>query len=1402
MKRHRRRLTKLATLLATTSALTLLLGLGTASASKEVIAYFGTEVGTGSLGGEFWAVGDVAVNSSGAGPGEAGDVYAIDLLNRRIQRFGLDDGGTPADPYDDKYEFVSAWGADVDSTPSGGSDYEICAIAAECKAGVSSTGNGTVAGNGTMANPEELAVDQDTGQVYLAGNNRVNVYSGDGTFLRAFGFDVVASGPGEAGTGYEICVAANGDVCKQGTSGSGAGQIGIVGGVAISQPDGNPTGGTVFLADQANHRVNTYSLDGSSPSSFGSEADFGSDGPMHVAIDSRGIVYAEAGNQPERWTVARYDSQNANGGGVGFLAPILVAISERQSLSVSASAGKFKLTFGADTTPDLPFDATAVTLDSALESLPSIGPSNVAVTGGPGGLPGSSYQIEFTGALGAQNVQQLVVSPGSPPLTGGSGASVQTSREGQAGPLLTQGGNQVNAGLEVDLDSDGAGPDADVLYALRGLVGFSSSSVVQQLGPLNPPGLSAPPTAVDDTHGSVAGFNGVRGFGLDDSRGRLFISTGTSVGGAQPKTGIYVLDKAGGPPSASIDSVSDITATTATINGTINPNGPPPVSYRIEYSLDGSAWSKGPEVTLGTQETPQEVHPVLDPPGTGLEPSTLYHVRLVATKVFNPPVVTAETTFTTLPAGPDVETTGSPVRTATTARLEGRLNPRKSPTSYHFEYGDQGPCDLNPCQSTPLEPAGSGNRLVLVSAEVSGLQPGATYHYRLMADNGIAGVGEDMTLTTRASDAPLSHGHFPGPPGSDRAWEQVNVPDTGGNPTNGAVALSDDGNRASYQIFGGTPLTETGSLLSQFFAVRTASGWKPAGGFPLRDEMIGYGWTPAEGMRDLSSIVTANVSSTEEFALWRLGPGIAPVKLFEPAPSSLSFGGHFWAATEAPVTVAALGAQLYDVSSGTPVLASALPDGSTPACSIELSIETHTYSMGDKRRDAERWLTPDGRLLFFPSRGNDCTSVPRLYVRDLVAQETKTISPEPVSGLRCGDDFIKSTSGAVFFWSRSRLVAEDTAPPNCASPGDYNPDGDVYRYQLSSGELECVTCVVADLDADVRLAEHSPESAAVEIAVAEDGSRVYFQSPNQLLPGAAPNGTYRVNVATGDLRWVGSLGQNVLTGNFATDGNAINPNGSVLIFRSKDSSLNPLGGTDNGASLQYYRYDDRDRSLICVSCPPPGETPSAEVDQLAVQPALDARYQRAPNMVPLADDGDFVFATPTPLVDADQNSPKTGGEPVLGTDIYEWRDGRLLLVTDGLTNWPHRNSIPKVNGVTPSGRDVFIAAAAQYTPDALDSYFRLYDARIGGGFEFPPPPKPCPLEVCQGTPKGAPEEAAPGTGAFSGLGNLHATTRSRKPCPKGKHRSQRGGKARCVKPKRKATKKKKQRANHERRNGR
>jgi len=194
--------------------------------------------------------------------------------------------------------------------------------------------------------------------------------------------------------------------------------------------------------------------------------------------------------------------------------------------------------------------------------------------------------------------------------------------------------------------------------------------------------------------------------------------------------------------------------------------------------------------------------------------------------------------------------------------------------------------------------------------------------------------------------------------------------------------------------------------------------------------------------------------------------------------------------------------------------------------------------------------------------------------------------------------------------------------------------------------------------------------------------------------------------------------------------------------------------------------------------------------------------ETGPNTTPLSTDGEvFAFATSTSLVNPDQNTTGVGQNPVPGTDVYEWRDGHVLLITDGLTNSPDNDGfelgVPRTNGISPSGRDIYFTVSAQYTPDALDGFRRLYDARIGGGFDFPSPPKPCPLEVCQGTPKGVPEEVAPGSGSLLGAGNKRAPATTR--CAKPKRKVRSGGKTRCVKPKRKLNAKK---ANDHRRAGR
>ncbi|HET8863208.1 MAG TPA: hypothetical protein VFM94_08160, partial [Solirubrobacterales bacterium] len=630
---------------------------------------------------------------------------------------------------------------------------------------------------------------------------------------------------------------------------------------------------------------------------------------------------------------------------------------------------------------------------------------------------------------------------------------------------------------------------------------------------------------------------------------------------------------------------------------------------------------------------------------------------------------------------------------------------------------------INAGASTPVPGGGAQDRIVLASANVAGLAPSTAYHYRLIAENSDPGsptTGEAMTLTTRA-DTPLSHGDFPGPPGSDRAWEQVGAADTSGNPVNRATAISSDGNRAFYQVFGGIPGSPTGTVYNEFFAQRTESGWQTRlDVLPPRGQLAGSKWLFPAGRDDLSSVVLANQDDVAgKFAAFRLGPGVVPSEVFSfEDTSTLIYDGKVIVSDDASRIIYLLrdpapggASQFYDVSSGAPQLVSLLPGDVTPSCGV-----TGFWVNGENPSRTSHWLSPDGSLLFFGSQGNSCAGgASQLYLRDLTAASTTRISPPPISGFECDSVFVKSTPGAVFFFTRSRLTAEDTDPANC---GSSVTNSDVYRYEIDGGALECVTCVVPGLTADVEAVNQKGPGPGSWIAVAEDGSRLYFKTQHHLLPGTPPDGEaviYRVEVGSGDLAYVAPLFKRVgeSVGDQSEEGEAISPDGTRLVLRSRSPGLNLLTGSQNGGQPQYYLYNDDDGSLSCASCPQDGAAPAGEEVPLAI--GTDA----GPNAGPLAASGDFAFVTPTALVSADQNTPAAWEAPRIGSDVYEWRDGRQLLVTDGLTHWFQR---PEVSGITPSGRDLFFTATAAYTPDAPDALRRLYDARIGGGIEFPPAP--------------------------------------------------------------------------------
>lgn len=105
--------------------------------------------------------------------------------------------------------------------------------------------------------------------------------------------------------------------------------------------------------------------------------------------------------------------------------------------------------------------------------------------------------------------------------------------------------------------------------------------------------------------------------------------------------------------------------------------------------------------------------------------------------------------------------------TTSTAQLTGTVDPNGISTSSHFEYGTT--TKYGETAPSPAAKDGNGSEPITASVGVSGLQPGTTYHYRLVAVNrfGETTDGADETFTTVAATptpAPSSPSPTPASP--------------------------------------------------------------------------------------------------------------------------------------------------------------------------------------------------------------------------------------------------------------------------------------------------------------------------------------------------------------------------------------------------------------------------------------------------------------------------------------------------------------------------------------------------------------------------------------------------------------------------------------------------------------
>jgi hypothetical protein len=130
---------------------------------------------------------------------------------------------------------------------------------------------------------------------------------------------------------------------------------------------------------------------------------------------------------------------------------------------------------------------------------------------------------------------------------------------------------------------------------------------------------------------------------------------------------------------------------------------------------------------------------------TGLQTLTNYHYRVVV-KGPGGTVRSADHTLYLAPEMPILGAVSVGDVTDTEAKVEAHINPDAGPTIYRIQYGTT---QAYGSQTLPSESIGSDETEHAVETELTGLEPGKLYHFRVAATNfGGTVFGSDYTFTT------------------------------------------------------------------------------------------------------------------------------------------------------------------------------------------------------------------------------------------------------------------------------------------------------------------------------------------------------------------------------------------------------------------------------------------------------------------------------------------------------------------------------------------------------------------------------------------------------------------------------------------------------------------------------
>jgi hypothetical protein len=700
-----------------------------------------------------------------------------------------------------------------------------------------------------------------------------------------------------------------------------------------------------------------------------------------------------------------------------------------------------------------------------------------------------------------------------------------------------------------------------------------------------------------------------------------------------------------------------------------------------------------------------------------------------------------------------------------TAELNALVNPSEADATYRFEYGPG--TSYGSSVPVPDGDLGSGSEGVEASQQLTGLEPGGTYHYRIVATNSAGTVtGEDETFSTFAAPAPSPVGTCPN--AAYRVGASAGLPDCRAYELVSPVVKN--GGDVSAESFGQTISSESGDRVefmsktgfgeirgsgnvgySQYVAERQAGGgWvtksiTPTPNAANTGQVFGYKTEALEFSSDLSTAGLLGYDLPE-------GPSTARPHSENLYLEDTTTGKLFGAITDASnegeppsypsVYIENFGLAATEQIFGKPILGGGTPslDLVTFMSRVNFTPEAHgyeykayTYEKGVVKLSG---VLPDGsappngsKLVFEGSeRGDD----------ELAIADKDTVSTDGSRILFEANEF----PGQIFMrknGTESVLVTEsETAEP-------VTPEN--VELLAATPDLKHIVFLTT-----TRLLDNAPEGEGKGIYMYTDGPNPKAESNLQYIGATDINPASRVY-----------FGEPVV---------GVSADGTHVYYRRSDSGLElwdkgrthevapapsgaftrGLGVTENGEALTFemgpdqrlrevYVYKGDTGAVTCVSCPPTGAVSTVGVET-KVRADSNGTELSEPNRPQfMSSDGHYVFFnTAEGLVPQDTNG-------VVDAYEYDTVTGGLSLLSTGTGGdgaW--------FVDASSDGHSVFLVTRQKLTGWDPDKLVDVYDVRVDGGLAEPPASDvPCAGDACQGTPAAAPSfNVASG---FSGLGN-------------------------------------------------